>query len=59
MKRRELERRLRELGWRLARHGARHDVWARGEEEIAVPRHVEVNERTAAAILREAGEGRR
>jgi len=55
MKRRELERRLRELGWRLSRHGGRHDVWVRGEREIAVPRHAEINEYTATSIVREAG----
>ena len=42
----------------MARHGARHDVWARGEWEIVVPRHGEINEYTARAILREAGEKR-
>jgi len=55
MKRRELERRLRELGWELSRHGGRHDVWIRGEREIVVPRHAEINEYTAKAIIREAG----
>jgi predicted RNA binding protein YcfA (HicA-like mRNA interferase family) len=57
MKRRELERRLREYGWQLSRHGKRHDVWTRGEREIVLPRHTEINEYTARAILREA-EGR-
>lgn len=55
MKRRELERQLRERGWRLARHGRKHDVWVQGEREIAVPRHAEINEYTAKAILRQAG----
>ncbi len=54
MKRPELERRLRELGWKLARHGGRHDVWARGDHEIVVPRHREINEYTAKAILKAA-----
>lgn len=45
---------LRELGWVLVRHGARHDVWATGEHEIPVPRHNEINEYTAKGILREA-----
>jgi hypothetical protein len=44
MKRRELEDRLRALGWCLVRRGRRHDVWACGEQEVAVPRHVEINE---------------
>ncbi len=54
MKRRELESRLRALGWGLVRRGRRHDVWAYGEREVAVPRHVEINEYTASAILRTA-----
>jgi hypothetical protein len=54
MKRRELEGRLRTLGWSLVRRGRRHDVWACGEQEVAVPRHVEINEYTARAILRAA-----
>jgi hypothetical protein len=32
-------------------------VWARDERELVVPRHVEVNEYTAKAILREAQGG--
>jgi hypothetical protein len=51
MKRRELEGRLHTLGWSLVRRGRRHDVWACGEREVAVPRHVEINEYTARAIL--------
>ena len=54
MKRRELEGCLRALGWSLVRRGRRHDVWACGEREVAVPRHVEINEYTANAILRTA-----
>jgi predicted RNA binding protein YcfA (HicA-like mRNA interferase family) len=57
MKRRDLEKRLREMGWLMVRHAARHDVWARGEHELVVPRPGEINEYTAGAILREA-EGR-
>ena len=57
MRRRDLERQLRDLGWILARHGARHDIWANGDRELVVPRHVEINEYTARAILREARGG--
>lgn len=58
MKRRDLERELRQLGWDLIRHGGRHDVWSRGERELTVPRHAEINEYTANAILRQAhGDG--
>ena len=55
MKRRELEQKLRKLGWKLARHGRKHDVWTKNEREIAVPRHNEINEYTSKAILKEAG----
>jgi mRNA interferase HicA len=58
MKRRDLEKRLGDLGWRPVRHGGRHDVWAKGEKEIVVPRHKEINEYTAKAILKEAEGGR-
>ena len=51
MKRWELERRLRALGWTLVRNGRRHDVWSDGESQEAVPRHAEINERLALAIL--------
>jgi mRNA interferase HicA len=52
MNRRELEERLKEAGWYLARHGSRHDVWTDGEQQEPVPRHREINERLARAILR-------
>ncbi|MBI4516746.1 MAG: type II toxin-antitoxin system HicA family toxin [Deltaproteobacteria bacterium] len=51
MKRRELERRLRSLGWRFVRHGGKHDVWFDGEREETVPRHTEINEKLATVIL--------
>ncbi len=54
MKRRDLERSVRDFGWSLIRNGSRHDIWGKGEYELAVPRHNEINEYTAKAILREA-----
>jgi mRNA interferase HicA len=56
MKRRDLERRLRELGWGFLRAGGNHDVWTDGERQEAIPRHREINERLARAILRRAKE---
>lgn len=60
MKRRELERRLRELGWSFQRHGGRHDVWTNrnGSFTEYIPRHTEINERLALAILKRATERR-
>ncbi|MBI2822166.1 MAG: toxin-antitoxin system, toxin component, HicA family protein [Acidobacteria bacterium] len=54
MKRRELERQLRSLGWKLLRHGRKHDVWSDGEQQEAVPRHTEISEKLAMAILTRA-----
>jgi mRNA interferase HicA len=54
MKRRDLEKQLRDLGWMLVRRGGRHDIWGREEYEIAIPRHREIKEYTVGAILRSA-----
>ncbi len=52
MKLRELEKRLRELGWHIGREGKRHTIWTNGVNEVAVPRHKEINEYTAKNILK-------
>lgn len=57
MKRWDLEQRLRALGWTFLRQGGAHEIWGRGEHSIAVPRHREINERTAQAIIRQAERG--
>jgi len=44
MKKRELEEALRKLGWSFLRHGAKHDIWAKGEQQEPIPRHAEINE---------------
>lgn len=38
----------------MVRHGRRHDIWSNGSYEFAVPRHSEINEYTAQAILKRA-----
>jgi hypothetical protein len=43
------------MGWRLERHGSKHDVWIKEDREIAIPRHREINEYTARNILIIAG----
>ena len=54
MKRRELEETLRKLEWSFLRHGAKHDVWTDGERQEPIPRHTDINEKLAQAILRRA-----
>ena len=48
-------KKLEDAGFELKRHGGNHDVYARGEDEELVPRHKEINERLAKAILRKWG----
>jgi mRNA interferase HicA len=52
MKKRGLEKKLKELGWWFLRHGGNHDVWTNGERKEPIPRHNEINEKLAQAILR-------
>lgn len=54
MKKKELEAALRKLGWQFLRHGAKHDVWTDGERQEPIPRHAEINQILARAILRRA-----
>ncbi len=52
LKRREFIKRLEKLGFVFERHGSNHDIYVRGNEREEVPRHKEINERLANAILR-------
>jgi mRNA interferase HicA len=54
MKKRDLEKRLRSFGWYLDRHGGNHDIWTNGNITTQIPRHAEINELLAKAILRKA-----
>ena len=55
MKRRDLIKKLEDAGFVLERHGSDHDIYKRGSDEEQIPRHREVNERLARAILRRWG----
>ncbi len=52
MKQRDLIKRLEKLGFKFINHGGNHDIYARGTDKEVVPRHKEVNEQLAKAILR-------
>jgi len=54
MKKRDLERKLKKLGWRLKRQGSNHEVWTNGEMTEPVPRHNEIGETLAKKILEKA-----
>lgn len=55
MKNRELVKKLEVAGFSLERHGSNHDIYTRGSDEEQIPRHKEINERLAKAIIRKWG----
>lgn len=55
MRRRDLIKRLVKGGFVFERHGSNHDIYRRGTEIEEIPRHKEINERLAKAILRRRG----
>jgi predicted RNA binding protein YcfA (HicA-like mRNA interferase family) len=59
MKRRLFEKRMRAAGWHLLRRGGKHDVWTNADEtkQEYVPRHGEINEHLARAIIKNVEEG--
>jgi mRNA interferase HicA len=59
MKRRDLERAMKEMGWWFLRHGGRHDVWTDGDRQELIPRHTEINEKLARSILHKAKKGKK
>jgi len=55
MKKRDLIKKLEKAGFKFERHGGNHDVYKRGTDTEQIPRHSEVDERLAKAILRRWG----
>jgi len=57
MKRKDLVRKLEQMGCRLARHGRRHDWYTNPQTKASqpVPRHTEINEGLARHIIRKLG----
>lgn len=55
MKRRELIKKLEDAGFIFYRHGANHDIYIKGDKIEEIPRHKEINENLAKAILRKYG----
>lgn len=55
MKNRTLTKLLEKNGWHLHRHGGNHDIWTNGNEKEQIPRHPDINERLAKAIIRKHG----
>ncbi|MCH5344241.1 MAG: type II toxin-antitoxin system HicA family toxin [Acetatifactor sp.] len=55
MKQRDLIKKLEDGGFVFERHGSNHDVYVRGMDREEVPRHKEIDERLAKAILKRRG----
>ncbi len=55
MRRNDLIKLLEANGWKLKRNGANHDIYCKGEEFECVPRHREIDEMLAKAIIRRRG----
>lgn len=55
MKQKDLIKKLQKSGFQFYRHGGNHDIYIRGVDEEQVPRHKEINERLAKAIIKKWG----
>lgn len=56
MKRRDLIKKLKAAGYGPVREGGKHSIYkAEGKPPVQVPRHNELNEKTANQILKAAG----
>lgn len=55
MKRKDLIKLLTSNGWWLARNGAGHDIYTNGKQNEPIPRHSEINEMLAKAIIKRQG----
>lgn len=55
MKRRDLVKLLENNGWYLKRNGSNHDLYTDGTRIEPIPRHSEINEKLAQAIIKKLG----
>ena len=55
MKRSDLVKKLENGGFVFERHGENHDIYSKGNVKETIPRHNEINERLAKAILKRNG----
>lgn len=46
---------LEKNGWKFKRHGSNHDIYTKGCERESVPRHREIDEDLAKAIIKRRG----
>lgn len=51
MKRRELLKLFTNAGWYFLRNGANHDIYTNGKDNVPIPRHPDINEVLARALI--------
>jgi hypothetical protein len=56
VKKRELEKKLKECGWYLKKHGGCHDIWSNGNLCEPIPSHAEINELLAKKNSKESNQ---
>lgn len=52
MKRKDLVKIFERNGWQFEREGGNHTVYTNGAKSEAIPRHNEINERLAKALIK-------
>ena len=52
MKQKDLIKKLNAIGYNFVRHGGNHDVYSNGTKSEMVPRHKEIDEDLAKAIIK-------
>ena len=52
MKRKDLIKLFERNGWSFEREGGSHTIYTDGKESEAIPRHNEINERLAKALIK-------
>lgn len=55
MKTKDLIELLEKNGWTFKRHGAKHDIYMKGNERESIVRHRETDEELAKAIIKRRG----
>jgi predicted RNA binding protein YcfA (HicA-like mRNA interferase family) len=57
VKRRDVERKLKDLGYYFERHGSRHIIWSNGVAEVQLSRSRYMRDSSAREILKKAESG--
>jgi len=52
LKQRDLIKKFTDAGFKFERHGSDHDIYKRGNDEEQIPRHREIKEPLARALIR-------